>query len=61
MSIKNFFSDTKSEIKKVIWPTKQVIVHSTLVVLVIVVVMTVAVSFLDVSFGNMFDILNTRF
>ena len=61
MGIKDYFGEIKGETKKVEWPTKEKVAQSTLVVLVIVVVITFAVSFLDIGFGQIIDNLIRRF
>lgn len=61
MGLKEFIEDTKAEGKKVTWPSKNKVIQSTLVVLVIVVVMTIVISLLDIFLGNTFDIINSRF
>jgi preprotein translocase SecE subunit len=54
MSIKQYISDTKSEMKHVSWPTrKQTIVYTTLVIVVSLVV-ALYVSGLDTVFTSIF-------
>ena len=45
---KNFFKDTKAELKKVIWPTSKQLVNNTLAVITIVLLVGVIVFALDV-------------
>lgn len=47
---KNFFKDTKAELKKVIWPTSKQLVNNTLAVITIVLLVGVIVFVLDVCF-----------
>ena len=47
---KNFFKDTKAELKKVIWPTSKQLVNNTLAVITIVLLVGVIVFALDVCF-----------
>ena len=47
---KNFFKDTKAELKKVIWPTSKQLVNNTLAVITIVFLVGVIVFALDVCF-----------
>lgn len=49
-SIVNYFSDVKSELKKVSWPNRQEIVTSTIVVVVVVVVFTLFIGIVDEIF-----------
>lgn len=45
--IKKYFRDLKSEIKKVVWPSKEKVVNNTGVVLSVMVVMAVALFGID--------------
>lgn len=45
-----FFRETKSEIKKVSWPSKAQLVRNTLVILAFVVIMTVILFVFDKAF-----------
>jgi preprotein translocase subunit SecE len=49
-SIANYFSDVKSELKKVSWPDRQEILTSTIVVVVVVVVFTLFIGIIDEIF-----------
>lgn len=51
--MKKFFTETKAEIKKVTWPTKDQLLHNTLVILGFIVVMTVILALVDVGFNEM--------
>ena len=44
---KGFFKDMKSELKKVVWPTKKQIVNNTLWVMILVIVVAVVVLGVD--------------
>ena len=50
-NIAKFFRDTRSEMKKVVWPSKKQIINNTLVVLVVVAIAAVAIFALDSVFG----------
>ncbi|MCL2099038.1 MAG: preprotein translocase subunit SecE [Oscillospiraceae bacterium] len=50
--IKRFFRDYKSEMKKVVWPTRQQLIKNTAVVLVVIIFMAVIVGILDFAFGS---------
>ncbi len=50
--VAKYFRDTKSELKKVVWPTKKQAVNNTIVVLVVVAVAAVAILLLDTVFGG---------
>ncbi len=45
--IKKYFRDLKSEIKKVVWPSKEKVVNNTGVVLSVMVVMAIALFGID--------------
>ena len=49
--IKKFFKDYKSEIKKIVWPTKQQVIKNTSVVVFVIVVIAAFVGVLDLLFG----------
>lgn len=50
-----FFRDTKSELKKVVWPTKKQVINNTIVVIVVVVIAALVVLGLDLAFGFLRD------
>jgi preprotein translocase subunit SecE len=49
--IKKFFKDYRSELKKVVWPTKSQLIQNTGVVLVAITFMAIVVGVLDLAFG----------
>lgn len=57
----SFFRETKSELKKVSWPTKQQLMHNTGVILVFIIVATIILSLLDIGFGKLFEVLTQLF
>ena len=48
--IRKYFRDTKSEVKKVVWPTRQQIVNNTGVVIVCIIVVGAFIGVLDAVF-----------
>ena len=46
-----FFRDIKSEMKKVVWPTKKQVINNTIIVAVVVVIAAIILSLLDLIFG----------
>lgn len=52
--IKKFFKDTKAELKKVTWPTREQLIHNTGVIIVFIILVTVILSVLDVAFAQLF-------
>ena len=52
-----FFRDTKSELKKVVWPSKNDIKTNTITVIVVVLVAAVVLILLDLLFGGAIHLL----
>ena len=50
--IVKFFRDTKSELKKVVWPSKKDVRNNTLIVLAVVAITVVALVIRDTVFGG---------
>lgn len=48
--IKQFLKETKSELKKVVWPTPNQVANNTLVVVVVVVICAVFIGCVDALF-----------
>ncbi len=48
-----FFRETKSEMKKVSWPSKEQLIHNTLVILAFIALTTVILSLLDAGFERL--------
>lgn len=55
--ITGFFKDTKAELKKVTWPTKEQLIHNTSIIIVFILIVTVILSVLDVAFAKLFQLL----
>ena len=55
--VKKFFRDTKAELKKVTWPTKEQLIHNTGVIIVFIIIITIILSLLDVAFAQLFKML----
>ena len=52
-----FFRDTKSELKKVVWPSKADVKTNTIVVLVTVAIAAVVMIALDAIFGGILGLI----
>lgn len=52
-----FFKETKAELKKVTWPTKEQLVHNTGVIIAFIVIMCVILSLLDFGFTELMKLL----
>ncbi len=50
--IGKYFRDTRSELKKVVWPTKKQSLNSTGVVIVVVIIAALIMILLDTVFGG---------
>ena len=48
-----FFRETKSELKKVSWPSKSQLINNTVVILSFIVIATLVLSLLDVGFQKL--------
>jgi len=49
--IKKFFREYKTELTRVVWPTKAQLIRNTTVVLVVIVFMAILIGALDLLFG----------
>lgn len=52
-----FFKESKAELKKVVWPTKEDVISSIKVVIISTVVMAVILGTLDLGFSELFRLL----
>ena len=52
-----FFRETKSEMKKVSWPTKEQLFHNTVVILAFVIITTIILSLLDMGFEKLLSLI----
>ena len=55
--IGKYFKDTKSELKKVVWPSKKQVRVNTITVLVVVLVAAVVLVVLDLIFGGVIHLM----
>lgn len=56
-SVAKFFRDTRSELKKVVWPSKEDTKKNTLVVLVVVLISAAVLFILDTIFGGILGLI----
>ncbi len=56
-SITSFLSETKAELKKVTWPTKQELIANTIVVLIAVVLCAGLIWVIDTFFSVIFRLI----
>ena len=50
--MKKYFRDTRSEVKKVVWPSKQQIINNTGVVIACIIIVGVFIGVLDTIFTD---------
>ena len=55
--VAKFFRDTRSELKKVVWPSKEDTKKNTLVVLVVVLIAAAVLFSLDAIFGGILGLI----
>ena len=58
-NVAKFFRDSKSELKKVQWPTRQQTINNTLIVIACVIVVGVFIWIFDYIAGSAIDVLLT--
>lgn len=56
-----FFREIKAEMKKVSWPSKEQLIHNTLIIVIFIAIATVILSVLDVGFSWLFSLITNRF
>ncbi|MBQ7574852.1 MAG: preprotein translocase subunit SecE [Clostridia bacterium] len=49
-----FFKETKAELRKVTWPSKDQLVHNTSIIIAFIIIFTVILSVLDFGFQELF-------
>lgn len=52
-----FFKESKAELKKVVWPTKEDVISSIKVVIISTIVVALVLGLLDLGFTELFRIL----
>lgn len=50
-NIWNFFQDSQTEVRKVVWPTRQETMQTTLIVILVVIVVSIILWLLDMFLG----------
>lgn len=56
-SIGQFFKDFKSEIKKIVWPSKKQVINNTLVVLAVMLLVGIVVWLLDAGLAWVMNLI----
>ena len=60
-NVAKFFRDSKSELKKVVWPSGKQLVNNTVVVLVAVLIVGIIVCLFDLGAGELIGLLRKLF
>lgn len=47
-----FFRETKSEVKKVTWPSKKQLIHNTLIILAFIIITGIILAICDMAFSS---------
>ena len=55
--IKNFLREYKSEIKKIVWPTREQVIKNTGIVITVFIIVAVFVGLLDIGFVTGINLL----
>lgn len=56
-----FIRETKAELKKVSWPSKEQLIHNTMIIIAFIAIATVILSVLDVGFSWLFSLITKKF
>ena len=57
-NMKDFFVAVSEEMKKIVWPSREVLIQSTVTVTIIVLVLTVYMGVFDFIMRKIFDLLH---
>jgi preprotein translocase subunit SecE len=55
--IKQFFKEVRSELTKVTWTTREELIYSTLIVILVSIVLSVFIGIVDVGLSNLVALL----
>jgi len=55
--LRNFFKETRAEMKKVIWPSRQYVTSATIIILIIVILVGMFVMVTDFALARIFNYL----
>jgi preprotein translocase subunit SecE len=58
-SITQYLRDTRSELNKVVWPTREEAINLTIVVLIVTIIMTIILGGIDWVFSQVLNFLLT--
>ena len=54
-SIVQYFNDVRSELRKVVWPSREAAINLTIIVIIVVIVMTVILGGVDFVFNQILN------
>jgi len=54
---KKYFSECKTELKKVTWPSKKQLINNSIIIIVFIAIVTAVLAVLDLGFGKLFSML----
>ena len=57
MKIANFFEQVKTELKKVVWPTRYELLNSTVVVIIATIILGIFVGFCDLVLSRIVQVV----
>lgn len=60
-SIRNYFRGARTELKKVVWPTRQEVIAASVIVLVVALVTALYIAALDSVFSRLLNIVSAKF
>ncbi len=55
-----FFKETKAELKKVTWPSKNQLIHNTLIILAFIIITCIILSVCDAAFAWLMDLVTNK-
>ena len=55
--IRAFFSEVYSEAKKIVWPNRDTMIQSTMVVLVVILALSIYMALMYFVWGKLFDLI----
>lgn len=55
--IVQFFKESKAELKKVVWPTKEDVLSSIKIVVISTIIVALVLGFLDLGFSSLFRLI----
>lgn len=57
-AMRNFLQEVGQEQKKIVWPTREVLTQSTMIVVFIIVVLTIYLGIVDMICRKVFDLIS---